>query len=151
MIEYIQGDIFESNSDAIVNPVNCVGVMGAGLAKQFKERYPDNFRAYQEACRQGQVQPGRVFAFDRGPGKRPRYIFNFPTKRHWREASQMPDIQAGLGDLAAHLRQQPDINCIGLPALGCGLGGLKWVDVKREIEGVLEPVTSADVVVYLTG
>ena len=151
MIEYIEGDIFASNADAIVNPVNCVGVMGAGLAKQFKTRYPDNFQAYQEACRQDEIQPGRVFAFDRGPGKRPRYIFNFPTKRHWRDASRMSDIRTGMEDLVKQLEARPNINHVGIPALGCGWGGLRWVDVSREIENALEQITSVNAAVYLTG
>ena len=149
MVEYIQGDIFGARAEAVINPVNCAGVMGAGLAKQFKERYPDNFRAYRYACQRGEVQPGRICVFDRGPGKQPRYIFNVPTKRHWRDGSKISDIRAGLMDLLESLGRRPNITSVAMPALGAGLGGLRWPDVRHEIEAVFGSVQAPHVTVYL--
>ena len=128
MIRFTTGDIFAQPVDAIVNPVNCVGVMGRGLARQFKHRYPDAFIAYRDACARGQVLPGRMFLFDTGGG-RPRWIVHFPTKRHWRNASAIGDIDAGLRDLAAAIPRH-GITSLAIPPLGCGLGGLDWRDVQ---------------------
>lgn len=135
-INYLLGDIFTAPVEAIVNPVNCVGVMGKGLALQFKERFPDNFAAYRTACAQGEVQPGRMFVFDTMRPIFPYYIINFPTKRHWRNPSRMDDIDAGLEDLVAVIRQR-HISSIALPRLGCGLGGLPWPPVRQRIEDTL--------------
>ena len=128
MIHFIQGDLFASGCEALVNPVNCVGVMGKGLALQFKRRFPANFVAYREACARRSVRPGRCFVFDAGAG-RPRFVVNFPTKRHWREPSRLEDIAAGLDDLAAVLRRHA-IGSVAIPPLGCGLGGLPWPRVR---------------------
>ena len=87
MIDYRAGDIFEANVEALVNAVNCVGVMGHGLALQFKNRFPENFLAYEQACRHREVQPGQMFVFETGTLANPKFIFNFPTKRHWRDKS----------------------------------------------------------------
>lgn len=92
MVEYKQGDILNAQCEALVNTVNCVGVMGRGVALHFKERFPENFKAYKKACDQGQVLPGKVFVFDTGKMIGPRWILNFPTKRHWRGGSRMEDI-----------------------------------------------------------
>ena len=133
MIEYRNGDIFTARTDALVNPVNCVGVMGKGLALEFKRRWPENFVAYQERCGRGMIEPGRVFVFDTGASDRPRYIMNFPTKRHWRDASLLGDIEAGLVDLVAKSLAL-NLGSIAIPALGAGLGGLHWTQVRRRIE-----------------
>ena len=124
MIHFTRGDIFTQPAEAIVNPVNCVGVAGAGLALQFKRRHPDAFLAYRRACAQGRVRSGRIFMFDTGC-HRPRWIAHFPTKRHWREASMIGDIEAGLRDLAATVARH-GIRSIAIPPIGCGLGGLDW-------------------------
>ena len=128
MIRFTQGDLFASGCEALVNPVNCVGVMGKGLALQFRSRFPANYEAYREACARGAVRPGRCFVFDAGAG-RPRVIVNFPTKRHWREPSRIEDIAAGLDDLAGVLRRHA-IGSVAIPPLGCGLGGLPWPRVR---------------------
>ena len=96
MIEYKTGDIFLEEADALVNSVNCVGVMGRGIALQFKRTFPDNFKAYADACKRSEVQPGRMFVYETGQLTPPRYIINFPTKRHWRGKSRMEDIESGL-------------------------------------------------------
>ena len=135
MIRFATGDIFAQAVEAIVNPVNCVAVMGRGLALQFRQRYPDAFAAWREACARGQVRPGRMFLFDTGAG-RPRWIVHFPTKRHWRNPSAIGDIDAGLRDLAAAIPRH-GIASLAIPPLGCGLGGLDWRDVRPLVEARL--------------
>ena len=125
MIHIRYGDICEAETEAITNPVNCVGVMGKGLALQFKRHYPANFTAYVEACRSGTLRPGQSFLFDHGEGALPRWIVNFPTKRHWRDPSTIDDIVAGLATLMVQIEER-GIRSIALPPLGCGLGGLDW-------------------------
>ena len=95
MIEYKSGDILKEDAEAIVivNTVNCVGVMGRGIALQFKKAYPANFKNYAAACKSNEVQPGRMFVFETGKFINPRFIINFPTKRHWRGKSRMEDIE----------------------------------------------------------
>ena len=133
MIRFTTGDILAEDAEALVNTVNCVGVMGRGIALQFKKAFPENFRVYAAACRRGEVQPGRMFVFETGALTNPRYIINFPTKRHWRGNSRIEDIDAGLKDLATVIRQR-DIRSIAVPPLGAGLGGLEWSEVRPRIE-----------------
>lgn len=147
MMQFTQGDILKADVDAIVNTVNCVGVMGRGIALQFKKAWPDNFKAYKAACDAGEVQPGSMFVFDVGQLTSPRYIVNFPTKRHWRGASRMEDIEIGLEALATWI-QENNIQSIAIPPLGAGLGGLDWLEVKAKIETVLSPLESVNVQVY---
>lgn len=130
------GNILTSNADALVNTVNCVGVMGRGIALQFKKAFPDNFTAYERACKAGQVVPGKMFVFETCRTEGPRFIINFPTKRHWRNMSRMEDIEEGLRDLARVLREK-NIRSVAVPPLGCGLGGLKWEAVRPRIEKAL--------------
>ena len=138
MIEYKVGDMFAEDVEALVNSVNCVGVMGRGIALQFKNVFPKNFKAYAEACDQDEVQPGRMLVFETGQMiGAPRYIINFPTKRHWRGKSRMEDIESGLHALAQEISQR-NIRSIALPPLGSGLGGLEWPQVKSRIEAVLQ-------------
>ena len=136
MIDYRTGDILQVDAEAVVNTVNCVGVMGRGIALQFKESYPENFKAYEAACDRGEVQPGRMFVFETHQITNPKYIINFPTKRHWRGKSRMEDIEAGLGALAVEIRRRR-IRSIALPPLGSGLGGLDWREVRPRIEAAL--------------
>ncbi len=147
MIEYRQGDILQADAEALVNTVNCVGIMGRGIALQFKNSYPANFKAYKAACEHGEVQPGRMFVFETGQLTNPKYIINFPTKRHWRGKSRMEDIEAGLRALADEIRLRR-IRTIALPPLGSGLGGLNWRDVRSRIEYTLEGLRGVDVIVY---
>lgn len=147
MIEYKTGNLIREDADALVNTVNCVGVMGRGIALQFKKAFPQNFKAYAAACQNKELQPGRMFVFDTGQLTPPRYIINFPTKRHWRGKSRMEDIKAGLEDLVLRIREH-GIQSIALPPLGSGLGGLEWPEVKVEIEEALAPLEDVRVLVF---
>ena len=111
VIEYARGDILKCEAEALVNTVNCVGVMGRGIALQFKNAYPDNFKAYAAACRKEEIRPGRMFVFETGSLLPPRYIVNFPTKRHWRGKSRIEDIEAGLRALrGSHSRAKDPLD-----------------------------------------
>ena len=136
MIEFKTGDVFTENAEALVNSVNCVGVMGRGIALQFKKAFPDNFAAYAAACEREEVRPGRMFVYETRQITNPRYIINFPTKRHWRGRSRMADIDAGLEALANTICKL-EIRSIAIPPLGSGLGGLPWEDVRWRIERAL--------------
>src|SRR5438132_1456423 len=117
MIEYKTGDILTADAEALVNTVNCVGIMGRGVALQFKNAFPENFKAYKAACAREEVQPGRMFVFETGFLANPKYIVNFPTKRHWRGKSRMEDINAGLKALVAVVHDR-GIRSIAIPPLG---------------------------------
>ena len=147
MIRFKSGDILAEDVEALVNTVNCVGVMGRGIALQFKKAFPDNFRVYAATCRRGEVRPGHMFVFETRELTNPRYIINFPTKRHWRGNSRIEDIDAGLKDLATVIRAR-DIRSIAVPPLGSGLGGLEWNDVRPRIEKALHGFNDLDVVVF---
>ena len=147
MIEYKQGDLFACGAEAIVNTVNCVGVMGRGIALQFKKQYPENFKQYEAACKRGEVAPGKMFVYEENILTNPRYIINFPTKRHWREASRIEDIKTGLADLIKTI-QEYSIKSIAVPPLGCGLGGLDWSEVKLLIESAFAQLSGVDVTIF---
>ena len=147
MIRFKAGDILAEDVEALVNTVNCVGVMGRGVALQFKKAFPENFRAYAEACKRGEVRPGHMFVFETRALTNPRYIVNFPTKRHWRGNSRIEDIEAGLADLARTIRER-DIRSIAVPPLGSGLGGLRWKAVRRHIEDALRGFDNVEIVVF---
>ena len=147
MIEFKTGDILNDDAEALLNTVNCVGVMGRGIALQFKRAFPQNFKAYAEACRQEAVQPGRMFVFETGRLTPPRYIINFPTKRHWRGKSRMSDIEAGLQALVDTIREKR-IRSVAIPPLGSGLGGLDWAEVRERIEAAVQPLSDVRVTVY---
>lgn len=146
-IELRTGDILKADAEAIVNTVNCVGIMGRGIALQFKKAFPANFRAYALACEVGEVQPGKMFVHDTGSFTNPRYIINFPTKRHWKGKSRMEDIDSGLLALAREIRER-GIKTVAVPPLGAGLGGLDWDDVRPRIEAALRDVPDLDVMIY---
>ena len=150
VIEYKSGDIFHEGADALVNSVNCVGVMGRGIALQFKKAFPANYAAYAEACKRKEVLPGRMFVYETGQLTPPRYIINFPTKRHWRGKSRIEDIDAGLVALAGEIRQR-DIKSVAVPALGASLGGLQWDLVRAHIERALGEVSGLKVIVFEPG
>jgi len=144
MITQGTGNIWKADVEALVNTVNCVGVMGKGIALEFKKMYPKNFTAYRNACSRGEVTPGRMFVFDNGLLLRPHYIINFPTKTHWKYPSKMEYIDSGLETLV-YLIQQRGIVSIAIPALGCGNGGLNWSDVRPRIECAFAPLNAVDV------
>jgi O-acetyl-ADP-ribose deacetylase (regulator of RNase III) len=143
-IKLTTGDLLEQRVDAIVNTVNTVGIMGKGIALQFKRKWPGNAKAYEAACKRNEVVPGQMFVFDNGGLVEPKFIINFPTKRHWREPSRMLDIDAGLVDLIAQVKRL-GIRSIAIPPLGCGNGGLDWNDVRPRIEAAFKKLPQVDV------
>ena len=147
MIKYASGDILCADTEAIVNTVNCVGVMGRGIALQFKKAWPENFKVYARACKNKEVIPGKMFIFETQRLTNPHYIINFPTKRHWRGASRMEDIESGLEALA-NIVVEKHIQSIAIPPLGSGLGGLNWNDVKSRIEQTFSILPDIHVTVY---
>ena len=147
MIELIRGNLLEADVEAVVNTVNSVGVMGKGIALQFKKAYPENFESYKKACDAGVVVPGKMHVFKQPSLTNPRYIINFPTKRHWRGKSTIEDIESGLDALVEEV-QRLGIRSIALPPLGCGLGGLQWKDVLPLITRVLEAESSVRWLIY---
>lgn len=147
MIEFKTGDIFESDAEALVNTVNCVGIMGRGIALQFKNKYPRNFKAYQQACKKELLKPGKMFVFETEQLVLPKWIINFPTKRHWRGKSRIEDIESGLIDLVKVI-QEKNIRSIAIPPLGAGLGGLEWRDVRLRIEQTLNHIRNVKIFVY---
>lgn len=145
------GDLLKQDDvDAIVNTVNCVGVMGKGIALQFKNKWPDNFDFYRAACKAGEVRPGKMLVFDAGAYAQPHYIINFPTKDHWRGKSQLAFIQDGLRDLVAQIKRL-GITSIAVPPLGCGNGGLNWADVKLLILEAFSEVSGVEVRLFEPG
>lgn len=146
MIRFVQGNLFDSDAEALVNTVNTQGVMGKGIALEFKERFRDNYEFYRQACEQGQVQIGKMLVFR--AGRLPtQYIINFPTKQHWRGKSKIEYIQRGLEDLV-RVVQEYGIRSIALPPLGCGHGGLRWEQVKPLIEQAFAALPNVEVEVY---
>ncbi|MFF5177651.1 macro domain-containing protein [Micromonospora sp. NPDC000316] len=133
MIVIAHGNLLTADVEALVNTVNTVGVMGKGIALQFKRAYPANYAAYRAACAAKEVQLGRMFLFDSALLGPRRYVINFPTKGHWRTSSRVSDIQAGLNDLVRVIRER-GISSVAVPALGCGNGGLDWDEVRPLIE-----------------
>lgn len=133
MIKYVAGDILKANCQALVNPVNCVGVMGKGLALQFKKKYPKMFKSYIKVCNNGGFRPGDIYVYDTELLVTPQFIFNFATKNHWNSKSKIEYIEKGLESVRDEILWH-NIATIALPALGCGEGGLKWEDVKRKID-----------------
>jgi O-acetyl-ADP-ribose deacetylase (regulator of RNase III) len=147
MIKLQQGDILHADAEAIVNTVNCVGIMGRGIALQFRKAFPENYKAYKAACNRGELQPGKMFVFDLNRFQHPRFIINFPTKRHWRGKSRIEDIKVGLKALIEEVRRLK-IQSIAIPPLGCGLGGLDWDEVRPLIEQAFHELPEARVLIY---
>jgi O-acetyl-ADP-ribose deacetylase (regulator of RNase III) len=151
MTKLTQGNLLAAPAEALVNTVNTVGIMGRGIALQFKQAYPAMFRDYERACKAGELKLGKVQVFDLGGlVGGPRWIINFPTKGHWRADSRMADIEAGLKDLVAAIRRL-HIRSIAIPPLGCGNGGLDWNEVRPRIEAALAEVPEVEALVYTPG
>lgn len=150
MINFCRGDILNADAEALVNTVNCVGVMGRGIALQFKNMFPENFAAYARACDLGDVQPGRMFVYETGELTNPRYIINFPTKRHWRGKSRIEDIESGLRALREEVTRR-GIRSVAVPPLGSGLGGLNWAEVRPRIITALDDLTDVRIDIYEPG
>ncbi|NWK74609.1 macro domain-containing protein [Acinetobacter sp. SwsAc6] len=147
MIRFTHGDILKADVEAIVNTVNCVGVMGRGIALQFKKAWPENFKQYALACKHNEVVPGKMFVYETLELTNPRYIVNFPTKRHWKGASRIEDIDSGLNSLALEIKNKK-ISSIAIPPLGAGLGGLDWHNVKDKIVQHLSDLSDVDILVF---
>lgn len=146
-MRFVQGNLLEANVEALVNTVNTVGVMGKGIALMFKEAFPANFRAYEDACKRKEVKIGHMFVTENRAFQGPRWIINFPTKKHWRHPSKLEWIIEGLEDLSRVIREK-DVHSIALPPLGSGNGGLDWCDVRPEIERILSDLKNVDIHVY---
>ncbi|MGQ0713802.1 MAG: type II toxin-antitoxin system antitoxin DNA ADP-ribosyl glycohydrolase DarG [Gemmatimonadaceae bacterium] len=147
MLKFTTGDILRADAEALVNTVNCVGIMGRGIALQFKNAFPENFKAYAAACARHEVQPGEMFVVALNSLTNPRYIINFPTKRHWRGKSRVEDIDAGLKALVTEIRDR-GIRSVAVPPLGSGLGGLPWTVIRPRIEETLSQFTDVEVLVF---
>ncbi len=147
MIHYSKGNLLQADVEAIINTVNCVGVMGKGIALQFKQAFPENFTTYAKACKARQVQPGHMFLFEQEDLVNPRFIINFPTKTHWKAKSLLEHIEQGLVDLVQVIRDK-QIKSIAIPPLGCGNGGLEWAAVQPLIEQALAQVPEVETYIY---
>jgi O-acetyl-ADP-ribose deacetylase (regulator of RNase III) len=147
MITFTKGNLLKADAEALVNTVNTVGIMGKGVALMFKETFPENFKAYEAACKRGEVRVGKMFVMERLLLGGPKWIINFPTKDHWRDPSKIEWIEAGLEDLVKVITENK-IHSIALPPLGSGNGGLNWTDVRSIIEQSLSKIPDVKVIVY---
>ena len=150
MITLATGNLLQADVEALVNTVNCVGVMGKGIALQFKKAFPANFKAYAQACKSGDVRLGAMFVFATGSLRNPRLIVNFPTKQDWRSRSRLEDVRTGLQALLSEIRERR-IRSIAIPPLGCGNGGLEWGDVRPLIESAFAALPEVEVRLYAPG
>lgn len=146
MIKYTQGNILEADVEAVINTVNIVGVMGKGIALQFKEFYPENYKLYKKACDNGALKMGKMFVTETNKLTNPKYIINFPTKNHWRSFSKIEYISDGLDDLKKVIKEK-DIKSVAIPPLGAGSGGLSWSQVESIIISSLSNL-DIDVLIY---
>ncbi|WP_020468104.1 type II toxin-antitoxin system antitoxin DNA ADP-ribosyl glycohydrolase DarG [Zavarzinella formosa] len=147
MIRHAEGNLLDSDAEALVNTVNEIGVMGKGIALAFRDAFPDNTSEYAAACHRHDVHVGQMFVTRTNALMGPKWIINFPTKKHWRHPSRLEWIREGLADLARVIEEN-GIKSIALPPLGCGNGGLNWPDVSREITAALDNLLGVDVIVY---
>lgn len=148
MIKITEGNLLKASAEALVNTVNTVGVMGKGVALQFRQAYPEMYRAYQKACEANDVQLGQMQVFDMGGlAGGPKWIINFPTKGHWKANSRLDDIESGLSSLVTTVREL-GISSIALPPLGCGNGGLNWRDVLPRIKEAFADLPNVEVLVF---
>lgn len=147
MFEFKLGNLLLENVEALVNTVNCVGVMGKGIALQFKMAYPDNFKSYLKLCQQEKMIPGKVHIYETGILYNPKYIINFPTKFHWKGKSKLKDIEEGIDHLNLEIKRL-HITSIAIPPLGCGLGGLEWNDVKPLILQKFHDLENVRIIVF---
>jgi O-acetyl-ADP-ribose deacetylase (regulator of RNase III) len=148
MIKEVKGNLLEADAEALVNAVNSVGVMGKGLALQFRRKFSeDYFLDYKRACQTGRLRPGKVHVYILEAETGPRIIVNFPTKDHWREKSRLEHIESGLQNLIETIKKHR-IETIAMPALGCGLGGLEWKDARPLIEAAFTKLPDVEVFLY---
>jgi O-acetyl-ADP-ribose deacetylase (regulator of RNase III) len=147
VLEITRGNLLDADVEALVNTVNTVGVMGKGIALQFRKAFPRVFDDYKAACDAGEVQPGRMMVSQTGQISGPRLVINFPTKRHWRGKSRIEDIDSGLRDLVRVLAEW-DVRSVAVPPLGCGNGGLDWNLVRPRIENALRDLGQTQVLLF---
>ena len=147
MLQFTKGNLLEAQVEALVNTVNTVGVMGKGIALMFKERFPQNMEAYAEACKAKRVETGKMFVTETGELMGPKWIVNFPTKRHWRHRSKLEWIEAGLDNLKNFIVDE-GVKSIAIPPLGAGNGGLDWSVVRHEIEERLGDLADVEILVF---
>jgi O-acetyl-ADP-ribose deacetylase (regulator of RNase III) len=148
MIQFVYGNLLDAPVEALVNTVNTRGIMGKGIALQFKRKFPVMFRDYEQACKTGEVRLGKMHVYDFGNlTDGPHWIINFPTKGHWRERSRLSDIETGLEDLVETVRRL-GIRSIAIPPLGCGNGGLNWADVRPRIEAAFTNLPDVKVLLF---
>jgi len=147
MIEVVKGDIFESGCNTLVNPVNCKGTMGAGLAKEFKKRFPKVFDQYVRICNRGQLELGGALFVHTGQLFDPEWIVLFPTKNHWSDRSGIMNIRDSL-KLLVKLIKHNSTPSIAVPALGCGLGGLEWNEVFNLMKHAFKNLKHCNVKIY---
>jgi O-acetyl-ADP-ribose deacetylase (regulator of RNase III) len=146
-MKYIKGNILESNTEVIINPVNTVGIMGKGLALEFKQKFPYNYKLYKEACKNETIDIGKLLLVDESHLENKKFIINFPTKKHWRNPSKIEYIEEGLKDLI-HIIEKNNFESIAIPALGCGLGGLKWEHVRLLLEKYLGNNQKTEIIIF---
>jgi O-acetyl-ADP-ribose deacetylase (regulator of RNase III) len=146
-MKYIKGNLLSAPTQALVNTVNTIGVMGKGIALQFKERFPENRVAYERACKVGEMKIGKMLVVRENTTEGEKIIINFPTKNEWFKKSQYNYIEEGLNDLV-HVIKEFNIRSIAIPPLGCGNGGLQWVKVKRMIENSLGDLKDTEILIY---
>lgn len=147
MIEEASGNLLQADVEALVNTVNTVGVMGKGIALQFKRAFPRNFKEYESACKRSEVELGQMFVHVTGAIDNPKYIVNFPTKKHWKSHSKLVDIKTGLVSLRATIEEY-GVRSLAVPPLGCGNGGLDWADVYPVIQESLGGLNDVRILVY---
>lgn len=147
MIKITSGNLLEAGTEAVVNTVNTVGVMGKGIALMFKERFAGNYRVYRQSCRDHQLHTGKMLVVPTNELEGPRWVINFPTKQDWRQPSRLEWIKDGLQDLVRVLREQ-GIRSVALPPLGCGNGGLDWKRVRPLIEEAASLLPETEFIVF---
>ena len=147
-IVLVRGDLLRSTADVLVNTVNEVGVMGAGIAKEFRRRYPTMYRTYQTRCRHRLVEVGKIDVHIVQDARGARFVMNFPTKQHWRDPSQLQWIDQGLPALRRLVEQPPSAQSIAIPPLGCGNGGLRWEEVLPRIVRTFHDLPAVRVEIY---
>ena len=147
VITFIQGNLLDSDAEAVVNTVNTQGIMGKGIALMFKERFPHNFKLYRRACKSGEVRIGSMFVTENNEIFGPVWIINFPTKTHWRVKTRLEWISQGLQDLVCIVKER-GIRSLAVPPLGCGNGGLDWRQVRPLIVDALSKVEGLEVMIY---
>jgi O-acetyl-ADP-ribose deacetylase (regulator of RNase III) len=147
MMHFTTGNLLDAKVEAVVNTVNTVGVMGKGIALMFKERFPKNYQEYLVASKSGAVQIGKMFVSATDELSGPKWVINFPTKKHWRNPSKIEWVREGLEALKEVIREKR-ITSIAIPPLGCGNGGLNWSNVRPLIQEYLNDLTDVEIIIY---